>query len=237
MCGIAGMAGPGAAEVVRAMTGALVHRGPDDGGHYDDPAARLCLGMRRLSILDLAHGHQPMANPEQSVWIVYNGEIFNSPDLRRGLEERGHRFHTANSDTETLLRLYDEKQEGMLAELNGMFAFVLHDKRRNLLFGARDRVGIKPLYYARRPDAFAFASELKSLLRMPGLARTLDEKQPFPLPDASVRSGDGFHHPGRVSACAGSLVSLRLEDRPIRNPLVLASFICAARRSVGGGME
>ena len=76
MCGIAGMAGPGAAEVVRAMTGALVHRGPDDGGHYDDPAARLCLGMRRLGILDLAHGHQPMANPDQSVWIVYNGEIF-----------------------------------------------------------------------------------------------------------------------------------------------------------------
>ena len=91
MCGIAGMAGPGAAEVVRAMTGALVHRGPDDGGHYDDPAARLCLGMRRLGILDLAHGHQPMANPDQSVWIVYNGEIFNSPDLRRGLEERGQR--------------------------------------------------------------------------------------------------------------------------------------------------
>ena len=175
MCGIAGMAGPGAAEVVRTMTGALVHRGPDDGGHYDDPAARLCLGMRRLSILDLAHGPQPMANPEPSVWIVYNGEIFNAPDLRRGLEGRGHRFHTANSDTETLLRLYDEKQEGMLAELNGMFAFVLHDKRRNVLFGARDRMGIKPLYYARRPDAFAFASELKSLLRMPGLARTLDE--------------------------------------------------------------
>lgn len=175
MCGIAGMVGSGAADVVRAMTGSLVHRGPDDGGHYDDPPAALCLGMRRLSILDPEHGHQPMANHDRTVWIVYNGEIFNSPDLRRELEQRGHRFHTANSDTETLLRLYDERQEGMLGELNGMFAFVLHDTRRNLLFGARDRMGIKPLYYARRPEAFAFASELKSLLRMPGLTRTLNE--------------------------------------------------------------
>ncbi|MBI4000301.1 MAG: asparagine synthase (glutamine-hydrolyzing), partial [Nitrospira defluvii] len=106
--------------------------------------------------------------------IVYNGEIFNSPDLRRQLELHDHRFVTANSDTETLLQLYDEKQEDMLADLNGMFAFVLHDRKRNLLFGARDRLGIKPLYYARTPAAFAFASELKSLLTLSGIARDLD---------------------------------------------------------------
>jgi len=174
MCGIAGVAGQGASGLVRAMTPALVHRGPDDGGYYDDGPSDVCLGMRRLSILDLEHGHQPMANREQSVWIVYNGEIFNSPELRRQLEQRHHRFTTKNSDTETLLQLYDDKQEDMLADLNGMFAFVLHDKKRNVLFGARDRLGIKPLYYARMPNSFAFASELKSLLMMPGISRDLD---------------------------------------------------------------
>lgn len=174
MCGIAGMVGNGAADVVRAMTGALVHRGPNDGGHYDDPQATLCLGMRRLSILDLEHGHQPMANTDGSVWIVYNGEVFNSPDLRRHLEQRGHRFTTANSDTEVLLHLYDEKQEAMLEDLNGMFAFVLYDRTRQVLFGARDRLGIKPLYYARLPGTFTFASELKSLLTWTEIPRVLD---------------------------------------------------------------
>lgn len=173
------MVGPGAAECVRAMTHALVHRGPDDGGCYDDPSSSVSLGMQRLSILDLEHGRQPMANRDQTVWIVYNGEIFNSPELRRQLERGQHRFVTANSDTETLLQLYDEKQEDMLADLNGMFAFVLHDKRRNVLFGARDRMGIKPLYYTRLPTAFAFASELKSLLTIPALARDLDRASLF----------------------------------------------------------
>ncbi|MCC2643389.1 MAG: putative Asparagine synthetase (glutamine-hydrolyzing) [Nitrospira sp.] len=174
MCGIAGMVGTEASLCVRAMTQALVHRGPDDGGYYDDLPSKVSLGMRRLSILDLEHGRQPMANRDRSVWIVYNGEIFNSPDLRRQLEQRNHRFETANSDTETLLQLYEEKQEDMLADLNGMFAFVLHDKNRNILFGARDRLGIKPLYYTRNGLPFAFASELKSLLRMPGILRDLD---------------------------------------------------------------
>ncbi|TXG85823.1 MAG: asparagine synthase (glutamine-hydrolyzing) [Thermomicrobiales bacterium] len=179
MCGIAGMVGPESAERVCVMTRALVHRGPDDVGYYHDPSSTVSLGMQRLSILDLEHGHQPMANQDQSVWIVYNGEIFNSPELRRRLEQKQHRFVTAHSDTETLLRLYDEKQEDMLGDLNGMFAFVLHDKRRNLLFGARDRMGIKPLYYANTPGGFAFASELKSLLTVPILARHLDRASLF----------------------------------------------------------
>lgn len=179
MCGIAGMVGSGSAERVRIMTRALVHRGPDDAGYYDDASSNVSFGMRRLSILDLEHGHQPMANRDRSVWIVYNGEIFNSPELRRRLEQGQHRFVTENSDTETLLQLYDDKQEDMLGDLNGMFAFVLHDKRRNILFGARDRMGIKPLYYAKTPAAFAFASELKSLLTIPTLARELDRASLF----------------------------------------------------------
>lgn len=179
MCGIAGMVGAGSAQRVRAMTRALLHRGPDDVGYYDDPSSQVSLGMQRLSILDLEHGHQPMASQDRSLWIVYNGEIFNSPELRRRLEQRHHRFVTAHSDTETLLRLYEDKQEDMLGDLNGMFAFVLHDKRRNVLFGARDRMGIKPLYYAKTSSAFAFASELKSLLAVPTLARELDRASLF----------------------------------------------------------
>ncbi|MGC3976533.1 MAG: asparagine synthase (glutamine-hydrolyzing) [Nitrospira sp.] len=179
MCGIAGMVGSGSADRVRVMTQALIHRGPDDVGYYDDPPSTVSLGMHRLSILDLEHGHQPMANQDRSVWIVYNGEIFNSPELRRRLEETHHQFVTAHSDTETLLHLYADKQEDMLGDLNGMFAFVLHDKRRNVLFGARDRMGIKPLYYANTKTGFAFASELKSLLTVPALGRDLDRTSLF----------------------------------------------------------
>lgn len=173
------MVGPGSAERVRGMTRALMHRGPDDVGYYDDPRSAVSLGMHRLSILDLEHGHQPMANQDRSVWIVYNGEIFNSPELRRQLEQTHHRFVTAHSDTETLLQLYADKQEDMLGDLNGMFAFVLHDQRRNVLFGARDRMGIKPLYYAHTPAGFTFASELKSLLTVPTLRRDLDRTSLF----------------------------------------------------------
>jgi asparagine synthase (glutamine-hydrolysing) len=168
------MVGKGASESVRAMNDMLVHRGPDDGGYYDEPSSNLCLGMRRLSILDLELGHQPMSNEDGSIWIVYNGEIFNSPDLRRQLERQGQAFVTDHSDTEILLYLYEEKQEDMLSDLNGMFSFVVYDKRRNWLFGARDRLGIKPFYYTRLGTGFAFASELKSLLRLPGMTRRLN---------------------------------------------------------------
>jgi asparagine synthase (glutamine-hydrolysing) len=135
--------------------------------------------MCRLSILDLEFGHQPMGNRDSSIWIVYNGEIFNSPQLRRQLERQGQVFVTDHSDTEILLHLYEQKQEDMLSELNGMFSFVVYDKRRNLLFGARDRLGIKPFYYTRMGNIFAFASELKSLLRLPGMTRTLNHTSMF----------------------------------------------------------
>lgn len=234
MCGIAGMVGSDSAERVRTMTRALVHRGPDDVGFYDDPPSKLTLGMQRLSILDLEHGRQPMASQDRSVWIVYNGEIFNSPELRGRLEQRQRRFVTAHSDTETLLHLYDDKQEGMLEDLNGMFAFVLHDKRRNLLFGARDRMGIKPLYYARTSTAFAFASELKSLLAVPTVARDLDRASLFHYLTLRFVPGTSSIVKGVSRLAPGhwfryELDTGRFETQPYWRP----SFVSEEGRSVG----
>jgi asparagine synthase (glutamine-hydrolysing) len=135
--------------------------------------------MRRLSILDLAHGHQPMPNDDRTIWIVFNGEIFNAPEIRIWLEKRGHRFSTSNSDTEVLIHLYEEKGPALLEDLNGMFAFVLHDQKRNRLFGARDRMGIKPLYWHKSNGRIAFASELKSLLTLPFIEREIDHQSLF----------------------------------------------------------
>ena len=174
MCGITGIAGQQHESWLSGMNSLLTHRGPDDLGEYRDPEAQVALAMRRLSILDLAGGHQPMANADETVWIVFNGEIYNSPEIRQRLINAGHCFRTHNSDTEVLLHLYEEKQEAMLDDLNGMFAFVIYDQKRKLLFGARDRVGIKPFYYLDQPGLFAFASELKSLLTLPVVNRDLD---------------------------------------------------------------
>jgi asparagine synthase (glutamine-hydrolysing) len=157
------------------MNATVAHRGPDDSGEYCDEKAGVALAMRRLKILDLSGGRQPMCNEDGSLWIVYNGEIYNSPELRRELSDRGHVFSTDHSDTEVLLHLYEEKQENMLESLNGMFAFVLFDKGRQRLFGARDRIGIKPLYYLKRPDCFVFGSELKSFLGLPFFEREIDQ--------------------------------------------------------------
>lgn len=173
MCGIVGIAGSQEPEWLTDMNGLVRHRGPDDRGEYRDQERQVGLAMRRLSILDLKGGRQPMSNEDGSLWIVHNGEIYNSPELRSGLETRGHRFATKSSDTEVLIHLYEEKQEDMLGDVNGMFAFVLYDRPRGILFGARDRIGIKPLYYARRPPAFAFGSELKSFLPLPWISRDI----------------------------------------------------------------
>src|SRR5262245_61591880 len=164
MCGIVGIAGQQDPSWVRSMNSAITHRGPDDLGEYRSPEGTVSLAMRRLSIIDLQSGHQPMPNDDRTIWLVFNGEIYNAPEIRLSLEKKGHRFVTSNSDTEVLLRLYEEKGPRLLDDLNGMFGFVLHDQKRKLLFGARDRMGIKPLYYWRSNGRFAFASELKSLL-------------------------------------------------------------------------
>jgi len=175
MCGIAGIFSTGERRVypaeVKAMCDAIVHRGPDDAGYY--VKGRVGLGMRRLSIIDLATGHQPVRNEDGSVWVVMNGEIYNYRELRSDLEQRGHRFYTS-TDTEVLVHLYEEFGGECVNRLRGMFAFAIWDERRQALFVARDRLGIKPLYYAEVDGRLLFASELKSILELPEVERRLN---------------------------------------------------------------
>ena len=159
------------AAPVRAMCAAITHRGPDDEGFYAD--AHVTLGMRRLSILDLPGGHQPMANEDGSIWAVFNGEIYNYRELRAWLAGRGHDLRGAG-DTETLVHLYEEDGDEFVSRLRGMFGLAIWDRRRRRLLLARDRLGIKPLYYAERGGFLYFASEVKALLQVPALDRQLD---------------------------------------------------------------
>lgn len=173
MCGIAGFyLRDGKAEVsaVRAMCDQIRHRGPDDEGYHVESGC--AIGMRRLSIIDLSTGHQPMSNEDESVWVVFNGEIYNYQGLRRDLLARGHRFAT-NSDTETLVHLYEDEGADGLHRLRGMFAYAIWDRRRRRVFLARDRFGKKPLYYAVLPHGFYFGSELKCL-RTAGVPAEID---------------------------------------------------------------
>ena len=179
MCGIAGFAGLDDRGLLDRMNALMAHRGPDDNGTYFHPEGKVGLSMQRLSILDLAGGHQPMSHADGRFWIVFNGEIFNAPELRRELEAAGHQFHTRNSDTEVLLQLYQAQGSKMLDRLNGMFAFVIHDRERNRLFGARDQLGIKPLYYHYESGRLAFASEMKCLLALPEFRREVDPQSVF----------------------------------------------------------
>jgi len=156
------------------MNDLLIHRGPDDSGSFVDIDNSVALAMRRLAIIDIESGKQPMTNEDESLWVVCNGEIYNSPELRQQLLNKGHRLRTKNSDVEILVHLYEEEGTNLLHDLNGMFAFVIYDKKRGILFGARDRIGIKPLYYSNKNGKFAFASELKSLLLLPWVSKEID---------------------------------------------------------------
>jgi asparagine synthase (glutamine-hydrolysing) len=175
MCGIAGIVRWDGAPVheheIRDMCGAIVHRGPDEEGVYLGQGVGI--GMRRLSIIDLAGGHQPISNEDRSIWIVFNGEIYNYRELRRDLVRRGHVFRT-DSDTETIVHLYEDLGAACVEPLRGMFAFAIWDERRRELLLARDRLGIKPLYYAERGGELLFASELKPILQLPNVPRAID---------------------------------------------------------------
>src|SRR5207302_2463093 len=174
MCGICGVAGGDperGRELVGRMCGSMVHRGPDDEGVIQ--AGGVTLGMRRLSIIDLAGGHQPMHNEDSTVWVVQNGEIYNHLELREELSAAGHLFAT-QSDTEVLVHGYEQWGEQMVERLNGQFACAVLDQRARQVFLARDRMGIKPLHYAIDGDRFVFASELKALLQDPALRRGID---------------------------------------------------------------
>ncbi|MBF0520425.1 MAG: asparagine synthase (glutamine-hydrolyzing) [Nitrospirae bacterium] len=174
MCGIVGIIGKNSPDILSKMNDLQAHRGPDDEGTYLDDVNKVSMAMRRLAIIDLAYGKQPMTDTTGNYTIVFNGEIFNSPALRLKLQNKGYNFLTNNSDTEVLLTLYQDMSEQMLSELNGMFAFVIYDKRKKIVFGARDRVGIKPLYYAQKGGTFSFASELKSLLALDDVSKDID---------------------------------------------------------------
>jgi asparagine synthase (glutamine-hydrolysing) len=175
MCGIAGLlSARGEAETrarVSKMTAALDHRGPDGRGIHVEPG--IALGHTRLSIIDIAGGHQPMCNADQSLTITFNGEIFNYIELRAKLEARGQRFRT-RSDTEVILRLYETYGEACVDHLNGDFAFSIWDRRKQKLMLARDRMGVRPLFYTQHRGEFHFASEVKALLAVPGITAELD---------------------------------------------------------------
>lgn len=213
MCGIAGRFGSGTEGVVREMVRALIHRGPDD-EHVVD-GKDFSLGARRLSILDVLGGRQPISNERETVWAAQNGEIYNFHEIRRQLEERGHRLQT-HCDTEVLPHLYEEHGEDFVAHIDGMFAVAIWDDEEKVGLVARDRMGKKPLYYCLHDGALFFASEIKALLRLPGFQRRLNlealhhflslKHVPHPL---SIFEGIKALPPGHL-----------LTYRPGREPLV-----------------
>jgi asparagine synthase (glutamine-hydrolysing) len=190
MCGIVGIVNPNGrpsdAETLRNMCDAILHRGPDDEGYYVSHLSgtgsgsgvhgspSVGLGIRRLSIIDLATGKQPIHNEDKTVWVVQNGEIYNYPELRKELEAKGHRFYT-QSDTEAIVHAYEEYGDDVPSHLRGMFAFALWDTKQQRLLLARDRVGKKPLLYSVIGQELVFGSEFQAMLRHPGVSREVDE--------------------------------------------------------------
>jgi asparagine synthase (glutamine-hydrolysing) len=202
MCGIAGHVGTPDPAAVRRMARAMVHRGPDDEAFYEDADAML--GFRRLSIIDLAGGRQPLSNEDGSIHVVFNGEIYNHRELRARLEQRGHTLRTG-SDGEVLAHLYEEAGDRLVEMLNGIFAFAIWDRPRRHLVLARDPHGVKPLYYAETAGSMLFASEIKALLASGHVSRELDAEavaqylqyQVVPPPGAIVHGVQALE-PGRV---------------------------------------
>lgn len=173
MCGICGSTRDPIGTAVAAMNARLVHRGPDDVGVYTDQGAEVSLGARRLSVIDVAGGHQPLGNEDGTIWAVLNGEIYNYPSLRRHLLERGHELRS-QTDTEVLVHLYEEYGDALVHALEGMFAFAVWDGRRRRLLIGRDRFGEKPLFYHLRDGILTFASELEALFAGQAIERELN---------------------------------------------------------------
>ncbi len=248
MCGIAGAAwsngaAPLSPATLERMTSAIRHRGPDDAGMYfsasgsssptdsvanefsiSSSGPQAALGFRRLSIIDLSTGHQPLSNEDDSVWIVFNGEIYNYRELRTDLEARGHRFRT-QTDTECIVHLYEELGSECVRDLRGMFAFAIWDNRRKRLLLARDRIGKKPLFYRLDRGQLTFASELKSLLLVPDAPRKMNLRaidsflcyQYVPHPDCIL---EGYHKlsPGHVAVFEDGKLDVRRYWRPPFEP-------------------
>ena len=174
MCGIVGFTGLSERQLLKQMNAAQFHRGPDDSGEFWDSSAQVAMAMRRLSIVDLSGGHQPMTNGAGDVVIIFNGEIFNAPDIRRDLNAKGVNFISDHSDTEVILRLYEAIGDSCAAHLNGMFAFVIYDQRQQIIYGARDPFGIKPLHIHLHSEGISWASEIKSFFGMPFFKGEID---------------------------------------------------------------
>jgi asparagine synthase (glutamine-hydrolysing) len=227
MCGICGLVAGERdrapdREAVARMSGRLAHRGPDDDGLFcEGPVA---LAARRLAIIDLAGGHQPIENEDKSAVVVQNGEIYNYRELKRELEGRGHRF-ASDCDTEVLVHGYEEWGEGFVERLRGMFAVALWDKRRRRLLLARDRFGIKPLYYRHAEDGLSFASELTAMLEQPNFSREIDPKavaaylafNSIPAPLTIFKQARKLP-PGHLLSWEGGEIALRRYARPGPSP-------------------
>jgi asparagine synthase (glutamine-hydrolysing) len=224
MCGICGFAaGDGAlaneGEVLGFMRNARVHRGPDGAG--SEIAAGVGLAHTRLSIIDVAGGKQPLSNEDGTVWITFNGEIYNYRPLMDSLKSKGHTFRT-KSDTEVLVHLYEELGPDLVLELNGMFAFAIHDRRRRRVVLARDHFGIKPLYYAMRDGILYFGSEIKSVLAGLSLQSTtstsaVHEYLLFRCITGERTFFDGVKRlpPGCTAVWEDGKLTVRTDDRPL----------------------
>jgi asparagine synthase (glutamine-hydrolysing) len=211
MCGICGFSGKKNQGVLKAMTEAVFHRGPDEDGFYSD--GRMNLGMRRLSIIDVTTGHQPVHNEDHTLWTVFNGEIYNSYELRRELEDKGHQFYTDHSDTEVIVHLYEEYGSSFVQKINGMFAIGLWDKTEGKLFLIRDRMGVKPLFYALAGGQMLFGSEIKAILAHPDYHREAEFKALYhyfslkniPAPLTAFKGIFSLSPGERVTFCRGRL--------------------------------
>jgi len=218
MCGIAGIVNKDGApvdrELLTRMNEAIRHRGPDDDGFYFSDGVGLA--MRRLAIIDLAHGQQPIHNQDRTAWIVFNGEIYNYRELREELEKLGHQLYT-NSDTEAIVHAYDQWGIDCPKYLRGMFAFAIWDERTKSLFLARDRVGKKPLLYAQFDGQLVFGSEFNALLQHPGVSRDVDyeaihyfcRSSAFLLRSRLIARLESW---SPVIRCGGEMAKLRLSD-------------------------
>ena len=215
MCGIVGIAGPQDDGWIERMNAVQHHRGPDDEGLYRDREAGVALAMRRLAILDIAGGRQPMASADGRHVLVFNGEIYNAPDLRAALEAKGERFATDHSDTELLLRLLIWEGRDAITRLNGMFAFAFYDRAAGEILCARDRFGIKPFYYTSQGGRFAFASELKSLIALPWVGREIDRQSLFHYISLMYVPGSDTIFRGVQRLAPGEMVTWRVAERRV----------------------
>jgi asparagine synthase (glutamine-hydrolysing) len=241
MCGICGILGEPDRDAVTRMARAMVHRGPDDEGFYLDE--RVALGFRRLAIIDVAGGMQPLSNEDGSIRVVFNGEIYNHRDLRQLLEKKGHILRTG-SDGEVLSHLYEEFGASLVERLNGIFAFAIWDKKNHSLLLARDHHGVKPLYYTQRGGAFLFASELKAIMASGLIAREMDVEavgqylvyQVVP-PPRSIVANVSLLSPGSVLIHNGRSAKVQSYWHPPQQREDLVSSVEEARHIVRSGLE